>query len=455
VLTPQLTLPRVSEPARGLSGLSAILCAISLFLLLMVVIVGLNPLAAHKAVSATGEGNVLRQGIYIVLFGFILVAAKFFTDLGILFRVPLAIMLLVTWCWISLFWAIEPSVASRRLLLTCIIIWTVFIAVEKTGYERTLIAIQAALVLALIANYVAVIISPGTAIHQVADVVDLNLIGNWRGVLPQKNFAGAVCAFTILVFLFASSNLKLVLRLAVVVAASYFLYRSSSKTSMGLVALAVVFGALYLKYAPKFRALIIPIVLIITGSAIAFGQRFWPEIIAHFGRDSLTGRGLIWSVLGLYIQDHWLLGSGYGSFWNIGPDSPVYFYTHSWVAQLGNGHNGYLDLLVEIGAPGLALAVLSLILIPLTKLLISRTIPRQQGAFLVAMLIFCVGHNGTESSIMDRDMIVQVFLMLTLALINLTTRPPPTPGFERYWAWIRPRPRAEPALEEPTHGGQQ
>jgi hypothetical protein len=32
----------------------------------------------------------------------------------------------------------------------------------------------------------------------------------------------------------------------------------------------------------------------------------------------------------------------------------------------------------------------------------------------------------TESSLLDRDAIVQVFLMFTIALIHLETRPPPT-----------------------------
>jgi len=41
-------------------------------------------------------------------------------------------------------------------------------------------------------------------------------------------------------------------------------------------------------------------------------------------------------------------------------------------------------------------------------------------------LVFCAGHNMTESSLLDRDAIVQVFLMFTIALIHLETRPPPT-----------------------------
>jgi hypothetical protein len=39
------------------------------------------------------------------------------------------------------------------------------------------------------------------------------------------------------------------------------------------------------------------------------------------------------------------------------------------------------------------------------------------------MLLFCAGHNLTESSLFDRDQILQVFLTFTLAFIWRETNP--------------------------------
>jgi len=40
---------------------------------------------------------------------------------------------------------------------------------------------------------------------------------------------------------------------------------------------------------------------------------------------------------------------------------------------------------------------------------------------LVGMFVFCMGHNMTESGLFDRDVIVWVFLLITLALTEVAT----------------------------------
>jgi O-antigen ligase len=150
---------------------------------------------------------------------------------------------------------------------------------------------------------------------------------------------------------------------------------------------------------------------------------WWDEMLGPFQRkDALTGRVEIWPYLFNYAKDHPFTGSGYGSFWNIGENSPVYQYTKNWVSELGNGHNGYIDLLVQIGVPGLVLAVIATIISPAVRLLSTNVAGRSQLALLVAMLVFCAGHNMTESSLLERDTIIEVFLMFTIALTGVVTR---------------------------------
>ncbi|PZP13418.1 MAG: hypothetical protein DI607_08590, partial [Sphingomonas hengshuiensis] len=100
-----------------------------------------------------------------------------------------------------------------------------------------------------------------------------------------------------------------------------------------------------------------------------------------------------------------------------GNASPIWSITRSWVAQSSHGHNGYLDLLVTIGLPGTVLAVAMLVVWPLMRLFLSLSISKQQRALLFAMLAFGIGHNLTESSILNGPSVVEVFLILAIALI--------------------------------------
>jgi O-antigen ligase len=399
---------------------------ITLLALIGLVIIGLDPLGQRiKTLPATGEGDLMRQLSYVLIFGFAVITTKGMPQFRQFIAVPLSILSIILLCWISLFWAIEPSIAIRRLILTTMIIWIIFKSVEQGGYEITVSTIRTIFLITLVLNYASILITPA-AIHLEEDLIDPGLIGTWRGILPQKNFTGAVCALTILIFTFDAKRIKTVVRFLVIIGTLFFLYKTQSKTSLALLLIALGAGYAFQCYNPAYRVSVIAGVVftIVTSSILAW--IFWDFITAPLANpDALTGRMQIWPVLWQYWQDNWLLGSGYGSFWNIGPYTPIYSYAKGWVALLGNGHNGYLDLLVQLGLPGLILAILALVILPFTYLLTHSRIPRPQGALLTSFLTFCVLHNLMESSMLDRDMIIQVFLMLTIALIYKVDGPLP------------------------------
>ena len=437
---PALALPR---PVLTTGQRSARLCGLALVVLMLLVFVGLSPLTAQKAVNSTGDGNLLRQGLYILVFGFVLLASQALQYPQRLLAPTLSIWLVLAWSCLSLSWSLEPSIATRRLLLTSIIIWTVFATVERAGFERSMRAFQITLIGVLALNYALVIASPATAIHQIADVVDPGLVGDWRGVLPQKNFAGALCALTVISLAFYGGWINVALRWGLILAAAYFLFRSGSKTSLSVLGVAVVVGGAYLGYNPRYRSLLIPLVIGLLSLLVLIGQFYWGDLVRSLTTgEALTGRAEIWSVVLRYAENHWLRGAGFGSFWNIGTASPIFSYTHGWVSRLGNGHNGYLDLLITIGAPGLILAVIAMILDPLVRLFASRTVMIPRGSVMIAMLVFCAGHNFSESSLFDRDMIMQLVFVFTVAMTVLATRKPLPPGRTEpfYWAWTAPGP---------------
>ncbi len=387
----------------------------------------LGPLMTYSALPLTGEGSPIRQAGYLLVFVFMIVGARPLLDYRRLLVLPLPIVLALAWCWISLTWALDPDIAARRLTLTTLVIWSVFALVRHLDYEKSMRLVRVAFVLTLIACYIAVLVLPAMGKHQMTEPGDLQLVGNWRGILGHKNFAGAVCALTILSFIFDARRISRWIRIAVILAAFVFLVFTQSKTSFGILFIAILTGLAYASFSPRRRYYAIPILFILAIVASLFIDMYSDVLVNKFSDPyAFTGRGKIWQMLWAFANDHPIFGAGYGSFWNIGGDSPVYRYGTGWIVQISSGHNGYLDLLVQVGLPGLILIVTAVIVWPVYQLIVTRTLPPARGALIMGFVTFCTAHNMTESSMFDRDSIVQVCLMITLALI-----PPATDSISR------------------------
>lgn len=152
-------------------------------------------------------------------------------------------------------------------------------------------------------------------------------------------------------------------------------------------------------------------------AAVSISMAIDPQTYLQLVSDpaGFTGRYQIWTALIRAYADRPLLGVGYGSLWDLGPEGPISPYAKGWVAEVSQGHNGYLDLLVQIGAPGTLLVLFAALVWPIQRLLRGGDHPaRVLGA---AMLVFCLGHNFTESTLFDRDALGQVFLLIAIALL--------------------------------------
>ncbi|MFW2831117.1 O-antigen ligase family protein [Sphingomonas sp. ID0503] len=415
---------QVTLPADGVVPRNRPLAQAAIGGILILTILG--PYMTMKPEPFTGEGSPLRQFLYLVCVLAAIASTRFWAEPRRLLAVPLTLVLALGWCWLSVTWAADPSIAVRRLVLTTLLIIAIFTAIRQAGYTATLSAARWVLITTLVANYLTVALFPSVGIHQYSELLEPGLIGNWRGVLPQKNFAGAICSFTLLILIIDPGRIRGATRWLLVFATLFFLLKTMSKTSMGIGLLGLLVAAVYRSYNPAYRALLIPVFAVVAAGAALLTIVYFDDIIAPLSDPgALTGRGMIWPPLLVFASDHPITGAGYGSFWNIGAvASPINQYAKGWVTHITSGHNGYLDVLVQVGIPGLALTVFALIVVPIVRLLASTAPERQRGALLLAMITFCAGHNMTESTLMDRDAIVQVFLLTAIALIGVVGDPP-------------------------------
>jgi exopolysaccharide production protein ExoQ len=133
--------------------------------------------------------------------------------------------------------------------------------------------------------------------------------------------------------------------------------------------------------------------------------------------ETLTGRGEIWLTLMTYVEQNPIFGAGFGSFWNIGSASPIFGLTTTWVSTLTQGHNGYIDLAVTIGIPGVVLCVAAFNVVPLIRAILGPKDP--YGPVWMGSIIFSILNNMTESGFLATDMPSWFFLLFSLSAMGL------------------------------------
>jgi O-antigen ligase len=398
--------------------------SVALFCLILFAMMGslTEGSSGSDAATMSGEGSVLRQVVYLLLFGLAVICVGLREFPRMLLKIPFSLMAIMAWCLLSVTWAIDPATSARRVFLTLIIITTTIFLVQKCRYGSALTAVRWVLALVLTVNYIAIIGWPTSSIHQPTEF-DPSIVGAWHGISTQKNFAGSQCALAILFFLFDANGVSLRWRATLVFLASYFLYRTESKTSEILLCVSITIALAFSRYNRRHGPFLLAGLFAVTCLLIYISYEHQDILTTQFtDASSFTGRTQIWPLLIEYWKQHKWLGAGFGSFWNIGGPQPIAKFTDSWVSEIASGHNGFLDLLVQTGLPGLFLAVFAVLIAPLWRLLNRTDIPRPQACLVLSVIVFCVGHNFTESSLFNRDSTPQVFLMLAIGLLQSQAR---------------------------------
>ncbi|MET0240385.1 MAG: O-antigen ligase [Sphingobium sp.] len=399
-----------------------VLCQIAIVVLVLVTTTRLTPLPVDTGtIQMTGEGSMLRPLLLILCTLAILVASQPFAKGRRSLRIPVSLIVILGWCVLSVSWSATPSVALRRLIMTLMIVWCIFKSIEMLGYRHFLRLMLYICIGLLIANYIAVGVSP-RAMHQSGEAGDPLLTGAWRGILPHKNLTGPLCTFTLFLLVFGVRPLSIFVRIGLIVASAFFLLQTNSKTSIALSVVAIAGGYMMKAYNPRMRILVAPLIGIFA-ALVAYGvDMLLPAYLDNLdsSTDAFTGRIQIWRSMLRYISDNPFFGAGFSSFWDAGASGPISHYaTEMWILTgVAEGHNGYLDVTVQLGLIGLVLALGAIFVIPLMKLIFELGIPDNYRALMFAVLFFSIGVNFTETSLLATDQFMQFVLMANIACIE-------------------------------------
>ena len=244
----------------------------------------------------------------------------------------------------------------------------------------------------------------------------------YPGYFSGKNYLGECEAIAVLLAFHEALHpgRRRIFGIVIAIAAFVLLLLSNSKTALGLMFLTpVLAGATLLirrvtRISPAIILLAIPIVWLVFTGLTGFSVYRISYIL--YGDPTFTGRATIWDFVESEIERRPLFGWGYQSFWLVGPDAPSIVDAPGWVKDMPNGHNGYLDVKIELGYVGYAL-FLGFILTTLHAIgRVADRVPRH-GWFVLTLALQIIITNSLESIwLRGFEMLWIVFLILVVEI---------------------------------------
>ena len=375
------------------------------------------------------EGTVgfkIQWGLIIGISFLIVLKNRYYVLSRIIYSTT-GLLLICIYCGLSAIWSpVESATLKKTVQFFGLILFSYAIQCDARPWNYHVKIILAALTCIEISSFFVAIFIPSIGIDDYFGYA-------WRGIVAGKNGLGAIAALSTLLWL-ALGNKEYVnkkLYWAGILLSLLCVVMSKSSTGILMTLMGcVIFFILNKKYIGSplgLQRIVIAIsMFVLTLLHWHFIQEGeFPDrtdivtpIAQIFGKTSdLTGRSDIWEPLMIEIQKHWLLGVGYGAFW-LGPGSPSQPILDSltWIPL--QGHNGYLDLLNELGIVG-CIIFTGWVIYYVRDLFRLGRIDRQASALYGSILAVLLFSNLTESSIFRG--VNFSFLLMILSGVSVTT----------------------------------
>jgi O-antigen ligase len=338
----------------------------------------------------------------------------------------------------SVAWSIDPTLSIRRLIRlgTIVLACTGFVLMSWHA-RRYQNVVRPILTIVLLGSIVFGLVFPSLAIHQQTTP---ELIGAWRGLANHKNGLGALACISLIFWFHAwlTREVRFLPALAGGAVAATCLVLSRSSTSMTAAVFVMVFLVMLLRsphglrpYMPYLVAMLVALLLIyalVVLNLIPGKGTLMAPITLLTGKDmSLTGRTEIWAILSEHISYRPFLGSGYAAYWTAGPVAGADSYAFVWHMGSfypGSAHNGYLEIVNDLGWAGLV-CLIAYIVMHVRQSLQLLGIDRHQGALYLALFFQQAITNLSEThwfSVQSVDFVIMALATTALARSLLEQR---------------------------------
>jgi exopolysaccharide production protein ExoQ len=372
------------------------------------------------------EGSALDRNVLVVLlcFGLAVLRRRRFKWSDVM-REHVWLILMLGWALVSVAWSGSPFVCFKRWIRESVAIVMGFVVLSEQEPAKALqtvirrsVYILVPFSLLLIKYYPRY----GVAYGQFSGEQ------MWVGVTLQKNSLGRLCLISVFFLIWtlirrwrglerSGSKYQPYGEIMVLAVALFLLkgpnsmaYSATAAASLGL-GFAVFGSLLWLKKHGKTlpAKLVLTALCVILGVGVVtplVGGKNLAGLTGNLGRDAtFTGRTEIWASLMPDLAREPIAGAGFACFW-----TPETRESH----QIGEAHNGYLDVILQLGVIGLVLLVLFL-LSSCRKAHNALVHDHDWAAFGICMFLMAAVHNISESSFNSfTTHLMAVLLFLTL-----------------------------------------
>jgi O-antigen ligase len=331
--------------------------------------------------------------LYLVMFSFIAVRWRRVLQSTRKIKWIVALVLMAV---ASVMWSQDPSLTLRRcaLLIATTAFGVYFGSRYTVPQQLRLLAWTCFLVVSL--SFFLAIFLPGYGMDQ-----DL-LLGAWRGVFVQKNALARAMVLAVLVFVFVRPKRFPSLRWLGVAASLALLFLARSVTGMIVCAGLIAMFPLYRLMRSRLTVLIPVGACLLVVGWLLFQNFTVAEALERVDKSpDLTGRVELWSALLLPIAERPWLGYGYSAFW-LGPSGESGWVQLAISYPANHGQNGFFDLMLDLGALGLATFAVGYLVLWRRALGFLSRVPGPVPGWLCTYLVFMLLYNLTESSLMTQ-----------------------------------------------------
>jgi O-antigen ligase len=364
--------------------------------------------------QAGGDDNPWLRAMWLPVYGLTAGLAAVQWRAMLKAWLPLTLIgLLIVLAWASAAWSIAPEVTGRRAM--ALVFTSLFGLYFGARWSwRDVVTLIAVLGFGLaVGSYVVCIIDPAMGVHHGVNA------GDWRGLWFEKNAMGEIMAVSVLASVAAARlqpaqrlrwSLNALLCLGLVV---------MSRSGTALITIGLILGATT-GLSLLRRGPVLGVITIFGAGAVAFGaaaaQLLAPGLfLTLIGKDpTLTGRTDIWAAILRQASAHPWLGFGYAAFWEK-TSTPAAFVRAQTGWNVPSAHNGWLDILVQLGVVGVALC--ALLLGVGYVLAVVRALDGRDGDWALIYLSIFLITGVSESVLMERNSLPWTLCVATLTKI--------------------------------------
>ncbi len=354
-------MPYLSNKPQGSFNIIDQLIKLNSFLLILATFFGaripFNP--SNYILDFTQEtSNVPNQVLYLFLFfsSLVVVIKRFDSTLSFI-RSERYLSLFILLCLVSALWSDFPFLSIKRsfqLFVMFLVVLEAFINIEpKILLKQFKIVVSLYLFFNLFGClFISAAIDPA--------------FRTWRGIEVQKNLLAHSTVYCLLssiaFFKFDQTRLSKFYNSALILLAVFIIFMARSSTNLIVVAMIIFLGFIFkietifdqLKIGRSFTGFLFLFLLSSGVIFFIFSSEIFSLVPEYFGKDmTLSMRVPIWEYLWTEVEKKFLLGYGFGTYWVMGLPRIDIFASYFEGFRVNEAHNGYLDIMLQLGVVGL------------------------------------------------------------------------------------------------------